>query len=233
MCPERIRPQARSALGHLRPLLGLALCLLPALATAQAKESPTATTAAAEQEAQTGQQTPPEEPAPLPESPLGNTVDKASMSAGIVGTQTDYGVSVSVTSPYLWARRVALRAGAEYQLLDAVPKDEAKEVRHTYTVFRAGTVGLIGVVESRVSVYWETGLLYLMPESKLASDSSIGAYANLGMELFPRVPSWRPQYSVFFDVGLRGAPDAVAEKVKGEPFYGNGFTGRAGLRLYY
>jgi hypothetical protein len=157
-------------------------------------------------------------------------VGRPSVSAAAVNTQTDYGLGIAVTTPFLHANRVAMRLGLERQFVDGVPKGESKEVRQGYTVVRGGAVGLLGVVESHVFLYGEGGLLYLMPGEDLAADEAFGAYGQVGLEFFPRMSDSRRQYSVFVELGLRGAPGAEATELKGEPFFGNGFTTRAGLR---
>jgi hypothetical protein len=142
-------------------------------------------------------------------------------------------VGASLTTPFRYGHRVAFRGGVERHLLSAVDQAGEKESQFAYTVFRAGVVAFAGMVADQIYLYAEGGALVLQPDLDVAQDASFGGYGQLGVELFPRVPGQSPQYSMFFELGLRHAPHAVAKELNGEPYYASGGTARAGARVYF
>lgn len=139
--------------------------------------------------------------------------------------QRDFGIGVHVISPYI-AKRVAFRLGGNLQWFEHINTIGSETEWTPYFNFQAGVRGRQFVIEDKLSIYGEGGLILLMPSSDFTtSGNSLGGYGLFGFEFYPS-----PVFGYFIELGGVGT-GATADKIPGKPIYSNGFITNVGFRI--
>lgn len=136
----------------------------------------------------------------------------------------DFGLGINLVSPYFFNSKVAVRASANFQWLEHL---DATETTWTpYQNFQLGLRSRTDIIENRLYVYSEGGVILILPSSDFSSnDTEFGGYGLFGFELKPI-----DKLSYFIELGGVGT-GATADLVTNKPIYSNGFFTNVGLRF--
>ncbi|MFM7472612.1 MAG: hypothetical protein ACKO00_01675 [Crocinitomicaceae bacterium] len=138
--------------------------------------------------------------------------------------QKDFGVGLHLISPYFAKSKVALKLGANFQWLEHYNGSET-----TWTPYQNVQVGIRGrnpIVEDKVFIYGEGGIVTILTNDKFSSKSSqFGGYGLFGFEFKPT-----QKFAYFIELGGIGT-GAIADKVVSKPIYSNGFLTNVGFRI--
>jgi len=138
--------------------------------------------------------------------------------------QKDFGVGLHLISPYFANSKVALKLGANFQWLEHYNGSET-----TWTPYQNVQVGIRGrnpIVEDKVFIYGEGGIVTILTNDKFSSKSSqFGGYGLFGFEFKPT-----QKFAYFIELGGIGT-GAIADKVVSKPIYSNGFLTNVGFRI--
>jgi len=140
----------------------------------------------------------------------------------LVENAQDFGLGIDLTSPYFLWDHAAVRLSGEmsYDHLE-------------WNISWLAKLGLIGsntVMDDMIRLYAEGGALFIFPHTNLSDESwFFGGYGHFGFEFFIPENKW---ISYFIELGSIGT-GFTAEKVSGTPHFINGFTSKAGLRIYF
>jgi hypothetical protein len=148
------------------------------------------------------------------------------IGAELMDLKSDFGVGLSLTSPYFIGGHAALRAHGGIAWFDGIPKDETEYEWMGYVPLRLGVTTTVGTVGSS-RFYAEAGLL-VVPPSKLTNSAALGGYGDFGFEFFTMKTS---PVTYFLQAGAVGS-NGDAGEVVGEPTFANGFLMEVGFRWY-
>ena len=142
--------------------------------------------------------------------------------------QNDFGIGLTVTSPYFFDGAVAVRSGVNLQYLQHIPQGQEVTDWSAYTNVRLGVASAGAVICESIRIYGEGGAVLVLPNDEFsATDATVGAYGVFGFEFFTEGPS-----SFFLEAGGLGVGGTVAEKSVGSPIYSSGFLLSTGMRVY-
>jgi hypothetical protein len=139
--------------------------------------------------------------------------------------QRDFGLGLNFTSPYS-SGGLAGRFEANLQWLEHYPTSADSPTWSSYFNIKAGFVSRNFVVDDKLAVYGEGGVIVLFPSSTFSSHSTqFGGYGVFGFE-------FRPTHFVgqYLELGGLGT-GAKADKSSGKPVYSNGFMISTGIRF--
>jgi len=143
--------------------------------------------------------------------------------------QNDFGIGLTVTSPYFFKGAVAVRGGVNLQYLQHIPQGQEEADWSPYTNVRLGVASAGAVICESIRIYGEGGAVLILPNDVFSdTNATLGAYGVFGFEFFMEGGS----SSFFFEAGGLGVDDTVAEKSVGSPIYSNGFLLSTGMRVY-
>jgi len=138
--------------------------------------------------------------------------------------QKDFGAGLHFISPYFANGKAAVKAGVNLQWFEN--SDGTRTTWTTYQNIQLGMRSRMNVVENKVFVYGEGGLLTILPSDAFSTKSVvIGGFALFGFEF-----KTAPNFSYFIEMGSIGT-GARADKITGEPIYSNGFVTNVGFRI--
>lgn len=153
-----------------------------------------------------------------------NQPNKFELGLNINQFQRDFGVGVHLISPYFLYSKVAVRAGANFQWLEYYNGTET-----TWTPYQNFQLGLRArnpIIENKLFIYSEGGILIILPHDDFSSKSTeFGGYGLFGFEF---KPSSRIAY--FLELGGVGT-GAKADELPTQPIYSNGFLINVGFRI--
>jgi hypothetical protein len=93
--------------------------------------------------------------------------------------QSDFGTGFHLISPYFLNSKVAVRAGFNFQWLEYFDGEET-----TWTPYQNFQIGLRSrneIVENKIYIYGEGGLIGILPNSDFSSESlELGGYGLFG-----------------------------------------------------
>lgn len=134
----------------------------------------------------------------------------------------DFGLGIDLTSPWFLWNHVAVRLSGEmsYDHLD-------------WNISWLAKLGLSGsnmILNDTIRIYAEGGALFVFPGTNLSDESwFFGGYGHFGFEFFIPESRW---LSYFVELGSIGT-GFTAEKITDAPQFVNGFTSKAGIRIYF
>lgn len=138
--------------------------------------------------------------------------------------QRDFGVGVHIISPYFLNSTMAIRAGANVQWFENFNGSETTWT--TYQNVQLGVRSRNTIIEDKIFIYGEGGLLLILPNSDFSSESAnLGGYGAFGFEFRPV-----SNFAYFIELGGVGS-GATADKIAGKPIYSNGFLTNVGFRV--
>ena len=138
--------------------------------------------------------------------------------------QKDFGFGVHILSPYFAKSKVAIKLGANFQLLKHFNGTET-----TWTPYQNVQLGIRGrdaIVEDKIFIYGEGGIVTIFTNSKFSSNSTgFGGYGLCGFEFKQTL-----KFAYFIEFGGIGT-GATADKIISKPIYSNGFLTNVGFRI--
>lgn len=153
------------------------------------------------------------------------------LSAGISAGHYRYdpGIAIEFTTRSIFRNHLSLRVRGSVQWLEAYKAAHDKWV--TYHTFSAGLVYL-GQLFDRTRFYAELGMVGIAPDARFSDRLFIeGIYQFNGLEI---TLLDKKDYTLCLYFGLGPAfINAHAEKIEGNPGYGNGLHYLNGLRIYF
>ena len=139
--------------------------------------------------------------------------------------QKDFGLGLSVTSPYFAHSRLAIRVRGNLMYLEHLKNENI-----TWTPYSNISIGVVGVtayISGFIKLYGEGGLITILPSSDFSNkDMVFGGYGLFGFEFYP----WQ-KGCYFIELGGVGT-GATADKVLSNPIYSNGFLISTGFRFH-
>ncbi len=139
--------------------------------------------------------------------------------------QRDFGMGVSLTTPYFLFERVALRARGAVMFHEHV--QDSSMTWTPYTNLSLGIVGVSGYVGGSIRLYGEGGVILLFPSGEFSSvDMEFGGYGSFGFEFFPH-----DAFNYLIELGGIGV-GAEADRVPLAPIYSTGFLATVGMRVH-
>ncbi|MFH5831959.1 hypothetical protein ACG2F4_04625 [Halalkalibaculum sp. DA3122] len=139
--------------------------------------------------------------------------------------QQDFGIGITVTSPYFANKKIALRARGNLMFHEHLQNQETTWSPYLNATF--GVAGKTGWVGDAVRLYGEGGGTGLFPSDEFSSVSfELGGYGLFGFEFY-----MNPASNYFIEIGAVGT-GAKADNVTDEPIYSNGLTISTGFRLH-
>lgn len=139
--------------------------------------------------------------------------------------EKDFGLGVSLTSPYFAYDKIALRLRSNLMFNENV--QNATTTWTPYSNVSFGLVGVGGMVGEYIRLYGEGGFIGLLPSNKLSTDKFVlGGYGLFGFEFF-----MNNSINYFIEIGGIGT-GATEDKIATKPIYSNGLLISAGLRVY-
>jgi len=136
----------------------------------------------------------------------------------------DFGVGVHLISPYFLLAKVAVTAGVNLQWFEYYDGSET-----TWTPYQSFQIGLRSrspIIENKLFIYGEGGVLTILPNSDFSNKSSeFGGYGVFGFEF-----KSRPIFGYYIELGGVGT-GAIADELATNPIYSNGFLTKVGLRI--
>lgn len=150
---------------------------------------------------------------------------KPSLGFNVSQYQNDFGIGVHFLTPYFFNNSFAVKIGGNVQWLQYSNPD----ARWTpYWNLQLGFRGREFIVEDKISIYGEGGLVILLPNSEFSSRSfQAGGYGLFGFEFMTA-----SGLSYFIEMGGIGT-GASADKVPGRPIYSNGLMTNVGFRYAF
>ncbi len=160
------------------------------------------------------------------------TVPNASrLSAGISAGHFKYdpGIAAEFTTRAIFQHHLSLRLRAGVQWLEAYQAIHYQWV--SYGTFSTGFV-YNGRLFDRTRFYVEFGILGIVPDARFSDESFVeGFYEFNGLEITLLT---RKEYALCVYLGIGPAfIKASAEKIEGDPRYGNGLHFVNGVRVYF
>ena len=139
--------------------------------------------------------------------------------------EKDFGLGVSVTSPYFADDKIALRLRSNLMFNENV--QNALTTWTPYSNMSFGVVGVGGMVGDYIRLYGEGGIIGLLPSNKFSTDKFVfGGYGLFGFEFFMNNST-----NYFIEIGGVGT-GATENKIITKPIYSNGLLISAGLRVH-
>lgn len=140
--------------------------------------------------------------------------------------QKDFGVGINVISPYFCRQILAVRAGANLQWLEYADPGSGTTVWKEYASIQVGIRGREFIIEDKISVYGEGGIVMVVPNKAFSARSlAVGGYGLFGFEFHAS-----ERFSYFIEAGGMGT-GATADRLPSKPVYSNGFTANVGFRF--
>lgn len=139
----------------------------------------------------------------------------------------DFGFGIGLTSPYFFLNTLAIRGSYNFQRFNYI------DTTKTYTTadyknIKFGLLSSAFISNRSIRLYGEGGVAILVcPAAMSATNTSYGGYGLFGFEFFIS-----KGFSYFIELGAIGNK-TKAENVPSVPFFSNGFTTSAGLRIYF
>lgn len=151
--------------------------------------------------------------------------NKPSLGFSISQYQKDFGIGVHFLTPYFFNDILAVKIGGNIQWLEYSNPDAGWT---PYGNLQLGVRGREFIIENKVSLYGEGGLVIILPNSKFSSRNfQAGGYGLFGFEFM-----LDSGISYFIEMGGIGT-GACADKVPGRPIYSNGFLTNVGFRYSF
>lgn len=151
-------------------------------------------------------------------------LNKTSVGFQINQHQNDFGVGLHLVSPYFANQKAAITVSTNIQWLEHLKSDEW--TWSPYGHVKLGFRGRQPIIEDKIFVYGEGGLLLLIPNTEFSSKKSqAGGYGLFGFEFHTGC-----LVSFYLELGAMGT-GAKADKLRGNPIYSNGFTSSVGMRI--
>ena len=149
--------------------------------------------------------------------------DNPSIGFNISQYQRDFGVGLNFITPYFCKDMLAIRLGGNIQWLQYA---DPETLWVSYGNMQAGIRARSFILEDKISVYGEGGLVMLFPNKMFSSKAfGIGGYGLFGFEF--RISG---RLSYFLELGGVGT-GAVADRAPASPIYSNGFLTNVGFRV--
>lgn len=153
-----------------------------------------------------------------------NQANKFEVGFNINQYQRDFGVGVHFISPYFLQSKVAVSAGANFQWFEHFNTTETTWT--PYQNFQLGLRGKNAIIENKLYIYGEGGIVTIFPNSDFSSKKTeFGGYGVFGFEFKPV-----SKFAYYLELGGVGT-GAKADKVTNQPIYSNGFLTKVGFRI--
>jgi len=142
--------------------------------------------------------------------------------------QHDFGVGMNLTTPYFAGSSMAIRVMGSAQWLQNIPKGDTMTTWSPYVNIRLSVVTRQFVINNKISLYSEGGVVMLIPNNQFSSQPfQFGGFGVFGFEFHP-TKNW----GQFIEAGGIGT-GAIADKAIGRPIYSNGFLVSTGFRIHF
>ncbi len=137
--------------------------------------------------------------------------------------QRDFGMGLSITSPYFASNNVAVRARG-HVMFHEHPQD-GETVWSPYGNASLGIIGGSGIIHRFIRLYGEGGITGLFPNNNFSAKEFIfGGYGLFGFEFY-----LSDHANYFIEIGGIGT-GATADKLPEKPIYSNGLMLSVGYR---
>lgn len=141
--------------------------------------------------------------------------------------QADFGMGVSVTSPFIAHQKLAFRMRANWQYHQHPDISTDASTWSGYPLFTVGVVTGHSLINNQIRVYGEGGSVALLPNHIVSNQHVIfGGYGIFGFEFYAR-----PSVLYFIELGGMGT-GAKEDKLPGKAIYSNGFITTVGMRFH-
>jgi hypothetical protein len=142
----------------------------------------------------------------------------------LVEYQNDFGLGMSINSPYFLHNSIGLRLKANVMYNQHLTEGNAQWT--PYSNISLGVIGVGGYVSDRIRLYGEGGTICLLPSSSFSSEKAVfNGYGLFGFEFF-----FAPIGNYFIEIG--GIGGAVADKADTKPIYSTGMMISTGVRFF-
>lgn len=144
---------------------------------------------------------------------------------GITQHQNDFGMGLNLVSPTFINNNVAVRLKGHLMFHQHV--SEGTTIWSPYSNVSLGLIGFGGFVGEHIRLYGEGGMIALIPNEAMSSESLVlGGYGVFGFEFF-----FARFGNYFIEIGGVGTA-AQADNLQLSPIYSNGMTVSAGFRFF-
>lgn len=144
----------------------------------------------------------------------------------LVQYQNDFGFGLNLTSPLLAKNRLGFRVKSNLMFNEHLKNGDT--TWSPYGNISIGMMGIGGVINERIRLYGEGGIIALLPSSEFSSENmELGGYGLFGFEFF-----FSNFGNYFIEIGGVGT-GAKADNLETKPIYSNGLTLSVGFRVYY
>lgn len=150
--------------------------------------------------------------------------NKLEMGFSVNQFHQDFGLGIHLISPYFLHSKVAVKAGASLQWFE-----HYNGIETTWTPYQNFQLGLRSrntIIQNKMYIYGEGGLILLLPNSDFSSRNlEFGGYGLFGFEFKPS-----PKFAYFVEIGGVGT-GANADIIIDKPIYSNGLLINVGFRI--
>ncbi|MBL7789959.1 MAG: hypothetical protein JNL75_09060 [Chitinophagales bacterium] len=141
--------------------------------------------------------------------------------------QNDFGIGIQAATPYFANESIAFRARANVYWLDHI--ENGSSTWNPYMSYNFGIIGSQMLIDDRIRLYGEGGLLMVAPSEKFSTQTiHFGGYGLFGFEFLMK----NSKSSYFIEIG-GGGTGAKADKLPNSNIYSNGFITNAGYRVHF
>jgi len=140
--------------------------------------------------------------------------------------QKDFGLGLSLTSPYFAHDKIAVRLRGNFMFNEHVKNNETTWT--PYSNISLGLIGVAGKVGDFIRLYGEGGIIGLFPSNELSSEDFVfGGFGLFGFEFYMNSSS-----NYFIEIGGVGT-GATADNITNKPIYSNGLLISTGFRKQF
>lgn len=140
--------------------------------------------------------------------------------------QNDFGVGLSLTTPYFVHEKIAVRLKGNFMFNETI--ENSLTTWAPYSNVQLGLIGVGGMVGEQIRLYGEGGFVGLFPSDIFSSEQFVfGGYGLFGFEFF-----MSPRRNYFIEIGAIGT-GATEDKIATQPIYSNGLMISTGFRVNF
>jgi hypothetical protein len=153
-----------------------------------------------------------------------------SIGYGVRKFHDDFGVGLTVTSPYFAKKKVAIQLSGAGAWLEGVQENRSKATWMPYGNIGLDIIGVGAHISGCMRLYGKGGVVLIVPNSKFSSSAfTFGGAGAFGFEFIPKAEKHLVTY--YIELGGIGT-GARAEKLHDKPLHSNGFLVSVGLKYY-
>lgn len=140
--------------------------------------------------------------------------------------QQDFGFGISASTPYFLKDKLAFRLKTNMMYHQNVLEENTIWIKYSNASF--GLIGVSGMINEKIRLYGEGGIIGIFPSSKMSSQKAyFGGYGLFGFEFF-----FTNSGNYFIEIGGVGS-EATANEIATRPIFSNGLTISTGIRFFF